>query len=85
MTSGTLLFRQVNPSWVKTGANHFSGLHAHSEARGLSVESDPSPFPEHVVVRFDGCSRSQVVKNAKHLTRLATARGWQHQAESEAA
>lgn len=127
MRSGTLLFRQVNPFWVKLGRitsqafrptakdrgrlstydgdrttaenswRHYTrelgfrsaGVLAvtvgECEAQSLAVESDPGPFPEHVVVIFDGCSRSQVVKNAKHLTRLATARGWQHEAESEVA
>ena len=49
--------------------------------RGLVVEADPGPFPEHVVIRFDGCSRSQSVKIAKHLTRAATERGWQYRAQ----
>ena len=123
MRSGTLLFRQVNPFWVKLGritsqafrptAKHpgrlstYDGDRITAEnswrhytrelgfrsagvlavtvgecgARGLAVEADPGPFPEHVVIRFEGCSRSQSVKIAKHLTRAATERGWQYRAQ----
>ena len=123
MTSGTRLFRQVNPSWTKLGRvssqafkptpkdrgrlSTYDGDRITAEnswrhyvlelgyrsvgvlavtvgecgARGLAVEADPGPFPEHVVIRFDGCSRSQSVKIAKHLTRAATERGWQYRAQ----
>ena len=46
----------------------------------LPVEPDPNPFPEHVVIKFDDCSNSQIKTKAKKLTRAAEARGWQYQA-----
>lgn len=125
MKSGTLLFRQVNPSWMKLGRvtsqafkptpkdrgrlstydgdrmtaenawRHYtmelgccsvgvlSVTVGECKARSLPVESDPLPFPEHVVIRFDGCSRAQVEKNAKHMKTIAVRRGWQYQVQSD--
>ncbi len=48
----------------------------------LSAEPDPEPFPEHAVIRFDGCSSSQMKKKAAQLTRLAVARDWLYRAET---
>jgi hypothetical protein len=48
----------------------------------LPVEPDPEPFPEHVVIRFDDCSNSQIETKAKHLKKSAEERGWLYQAES---
>lgn len=54
------------------------------ESLGLAAEPDPEPFPEHAVIRFDGLSRAQIGKKAKHLQRHAARRGWQYRAEAEA-
>jgi hypothetical protein len=51
--------------------------------QGLQAEPDPQPFPEHAVIRFDGCQKSQIAKKAKHLKQYAEKRGWQYRAESE--
>ena len=51
------------------------------ESLDLLVEPDPKPFREHVVIKFDGCSGSQIDKKAKHLKKAAESRGWQHQAD----
>jgi hypothetical protein len=48
----------------------------------LPVEPDPAPFPEHVIINFDGCSGTVIEKRAKVLKRYADSRGWQYQAES---
>ena len=50
----------------------------------LRAEPDPEPFPAHAVIKFDGCSNSQIEKKAKHLKKAAEVRGWQYQAEAEA-
>ena len=48
----------------------------------LAVESDPAPFPEHMVIDFSGCaSNPQIVKRAKHLQKAAEIRGWLHKAD----
>ena len=49
----------------------------------LPAEADPKSFPEHVLIKFDNCSNSQIVKKAKHLKKVAEARGWQYQAEMD--
>lgn len=46
------------------------------------VESDPEPFLEHVVIKFDDCSTSQIEKKAKHLKRAADTRGWQFRVDT---
>jgi len=46
----------------------------------LAAEADPNPFPEHVLIKFDGCSNSEIEKKAKHLKKAAEARDWQFQA-----
>lgn len=49
----------------------------------LPAVADPKPFPEHVVIKFDGCdSNSQIEKKAKHLKKAAETRGWQYEAEA---
>lgn len=53
---------------------------AECEERVLPVAPDPEPFPEHVVIKFDDYSNSQIKTKAKQLTRAAEARGWQYQA-----
>jgi hypothetical protein len=45
-------------------------------AVNLPVEADPDPFPEHVVIRFDGLSAAEITTTAKHLCHAAAARGW---------
>jgi hypothetical protein len=50
----------------------------------LPVEPDPEPFPEHVVIRFDDCSNSQIETKAKLLKKSAEIRGWLYRAESGA-
>ena len=72
---------------------HYTGSLGHSsvgvmavtvcecQSLNLLVESDPKPFREHVVIKFDGCSGSQIDKKAKHLKRAAESRGWQYQAD----
>jgi len=121
MTPDTLLFRQVNPSWIQAGrvtsqvfkptpkdnkrlsvyngdlvSAEGSWVHYTNELQFSSVgvlavtveecqgqrlpaEPDPNPFPEHAVIRFDGCSASQIKKKAKYLKQHAEARGWQYQ------
>jgi hypothetical protein len=118
MTGETLLYRQVNPSWVQAGRvtsqvfkptlkdnkrlsvydgdqitaedswNHYTSNLGFSSAgvvavtvqecdsQQLPTESDPTPFPSHVVIRFDKCSTSEAEKSAKHLKRFAEERGW---------
>ena len=51
------------------------------DKQDLPVTPDPAPFPEHVVIEFDGCSNSQIRTKAKLLTRIAETRGWQYRAE----
>ena len=48
---------------------------------GLPAEPDPKPFPAHAVIRFDGCSASQIESKAKYLRKAAQARGWQYHPE----
>jgi len=48
----------------------------------LPAERDPEPFLEHVVIKFDDCSNSQIEKKAKHLKKAAETRGWQYKAEA---
>jgi len=50
----------------------------------LPVVPDPANHPAHVLVRFDGCSSSQVDSRAKALRTAAVSRGWQYRAESPA-
>ena len=120
MTPATLLFRQVNPSWVRNGRitsqvfkptpkdkgclSTYNGDQITAEAswrhytieleyqsvgivavtvceckkHDLCVKRDPDPFPEHVVIKFKGHSRSQIEKKAKHLKEAAEMRGWQY-------
>ncbi len=55
------------------------------QSQGLSAESDPRPFPAHVVINFDGCSGTQVEKKARHLKKAAEARDWQYRTEADGA
>lgn len=123
MTPATLLFRQVNPSWVRNGRitsqvfkptpkdkgylSTYNGDQITAEAswrhytieleyqsvgivavtvceckkHDLGVKRDPDPFPEHVVIKFKGYSRSQIEKKAKHLKEAAEMRGWQYKVD----
>lgn len=47
----------------------------------LYVKHDPEPFPEHVVIKFTGYSKSQIEKKAKRLKEAAETRGWQYEAD----
>ena len=47
----------------------------------LPVAPDPNPFPEHVVIKFNDYSNSQIKTKAKKLTRAAEARGWRYRAK----
>jgi hypothetical protein len=126
MTDGTLLFRQVNPSWVQAGRitsqvfkptpkdknrlsvydgdritaeeswRHYTGPQGFSsvgvvavtvgecKSHDLPAEPDPLPFPEHVVICFDGCSGTQIEKKARHLKKAAETRGWLYRVEADA-
>ena len=42
----------------------------------LPVRPNPSDFPEHVLIEFDGLSNSQAKTIAKLLRQYANARGW---------
>ena len=123
MTPATLLFRQVNPAWIKNGRitsqvfkptpkdegclSVYDGDQITAEAswrhytieleyqsvgvvavtvceckkHGLCVKHDPEPFPEHVVIKFIGYSKSQIEKKAKRLKEAAERRGWQYKAD----
>ena len=54
---------------------------AECEEQDLPVTPDIAPFPEHVVIQFDGCSNSQIKTKAKRLTQAAEGRGWQYRME----
>jgi hypothetical protein len=124
MNEGTLLHRQINPSWLQQGRvtsqafkptlkdnkrlSVYDGDQISAEgswqhytrelgfisfgvlavtvaeciAQELLAEPDSAPFPSHAVIRFDGCSGSQMEKKAKRLKAAAELRGWQYQAES---
>ena len=56
---------------------------AECDSQALPVEADPAQFAEHMVIKFDNNSNAQIVKKAKHLKRLAEARGWQYRAEED--
>ena len=47
-----------------------------AECRPLPVRPDPRPFPEHVVIDFTGCSRSETRRAAQRLAAAARQRGW---------
>ena len=123
MTPDTLLFRQVNPSWIKNGritsqvfkptpkdkgylsvydgdqiTAEASWRHYTTDPRNssvgvfavtvceckkydLCVKHDPDPFPEHMLIKFKGFSRSQIEKKAKRLKEAAEIRGWQYKAD----
>lgn len=51
------------------------------QQQDLPVVPDPVPFPAHVVIDFHLFSNSESKTKAKHLTRAATLRGWQYQAD----
>ena len=55
---------------------------AECDALDLPAEPDPTPFPEHVVIRFDDLSNSQIEKKAKRLRAAAMSRGWLYQADA---
>ena len=54
---------------------------AECEEQDLPVAPDPVPFPEHVVIKFDGHTNSQIKTKAKLLTQAAETRGWQYRTE----
>jgi len=45
----------------------------------LTVEPDPKPFPEHVVIVFHGLTDNQSEKKSKKLNARAATRGWLYQ------
>lgn len=49
----------------------------------LSVELDPAPFPEHVVIIFGTLTNSQIEKKSKQLRTIAMDRGWMFDAGGE--
>lgn len=49
------------------------------EAESVLPQSDPTPYPEHVVIDFTNHARGACEKIAKKLTAIAQNRGWQHQ------
>ncbi len=53
---------------------------AECEREDLSVESDPTPFPEHAVIDFTGIAESEMKRKAKRLKAAAESRGWLYQA-----
>ena len=42
----------------------------------LKVESDPVPFPEHVLIDFSAHGRMQTENISKKLKSFAESRGW---------
>ncbi|MEO5335237.1 MAG: hypothetical protein H7839_24775 [Magnetococcus sp. YQC-5] len=46
----------------------------------LPTHPDPAPFPEHAIIDFSACTKSQVEKKAKQLRMQATARDWLYRA-----
>ena len=54
--------------------------HGECHSVELPVEPDPEPFPEHLVIRFDGLSAAEITIAAKSLRQAAAARGWQYAA-----
>ena len=46
----------------------------------LSVNPDPSPFPEHVLIDFTAFERRQIEKKSKKLKAMALKRGWKYKA-----
>ena len=56
---------------------------AECEEQDLPVAPDPAPFPEHVVIKFDDYTNSQIRTKAKLLTQAAEERGWQYRAEED--
>lgn len=57
---------------------------AECEALGLSVESDPVPYPAHAVIVFEGLSRSARERKSDGLRKAAISRGWRHRANEAA-
>lgn len=53
------------------------------KALNLTARPDPQQFPEHAVIDFSGCSRSQTASKAKSLKQVAESRGWQFQFDLE--
>lgn len=49
---------------------------AECESLDLSVEPDPEPFPEHVIIDFSAVEKRVVEKLAKKLRAKADLRGW---------
>lgn len=123
MSPETLLFRQVNESWLQLGVPssqtfrptqkdngkpsvydgdiivtaeaafiHWTndlkltsvGVLAVTEAEcsgmDLQAVTDGVPFPAHATIDFTKCtSNGEIKRLAGELTKLAVARGWQHQ------
>lgn len=48
------------------------------DAQGAPASPDPSVFPEHVLIDFNGLTRTQRKDAAKVLARYANERGWQY-------
>jgi hypothetical protein len=53
------------------------------QSHDLIVETDPEPFPAHIVIVFKGCTNSQIEKKSKFLKKAAEARGWLYEAGAE--
>ncbi|MSR59337.1 MAG: hypothetical protein EXS05_17125 [Planctomycetaceae bacterium] len=51
------------------------------EGEQLPVISDPTPFPEHVVIDFAGYNEKEIVKRSKRLKARAESHGWQYRPE----
>ena len=51
------------------------------QSLALPVKPDPSLYPQHVLVEFVDCSRSEIATKAKRLKQYAEARGWQYEAK----
>ena len=47
----------------------------------VSVQADPAPFPEHVLIDFTPFSENEIERKAKQLRAFADVRGWQYKAE----
>ena len=49
----------------------------------LKVESDPKPFPEHVLIDYSGFAKTAIEKKAKLLKAKAIERDWIFRASAE--
>jgi hypothetical protein len=49
---------------------------------GLSTQSDPDPFPEHIIIDFIDFSENQIKQKAKRLKAAAEKRSWLYQGKA---